>query len=168
MKYDNRISLTQLTYPDYKYAFVGFLATDPARLNENTTAASFWDYVLQALYNPVLSLVKSSVLVLLLRIGGHQTRVRWTIYILNTVNMMLMVATFVVAIFQTFPIQAYWNPNIKAKYTINTGDFVSATSAITIVGDIIVLGIPLWLFLGLQMRPALKLGLIATFLLSGV
>lgn len=153
---------------DCKYAFVGFPAKSPDRLNQDTKASAYWGYIQQLTYNPVLAIVKSSVLILLLRIGGHRTRVKWTIYVLNTVNILLMIATFLVATFQTLPIQAQWDPTVKVTNTIHVGDFSTATSAITVFRDLLVLCIPVWLFTSLQMRFEVKLGLIAVFLLSGV
>lgn len=138
------------------------------RLIEDSTITDYWDFITQALYNPVLSLVRSSVLFLLLRIGGHRKRVRWMIHIMNTLNLLFMVAVFLVVIFQTIPIQASWNTKITATRQIDFGNFAIATACITIVGDVVVLAIPVWLFLGLQMRLTLKLGLIAAFLLSGM
>ncbi|CAN8103497.1 unnamed protein product [Discula destructiva] len=79
-----------------------------------------------------------------------------------------MIVTFLVAVCQTLPVQAQWNPNVAITHTIDLGDFATATASITIFGDILVLCIPLWLFTGLQMRSAVKLGLLTVFLLSGM
>lgn len=122
----------------------------------------------QILYNPVLSLVKSSVLVLLLRIGGHRAEVRWWIHILNAANLMLMVACFLAVLFQTVPLQGYWDPTVDSRDTMNFPAFATSTACLTIASDILVLSIPIWLFGGLQMRITMKIGLIAAFLLSGV
>lgn len=123
---------------------------------------------MQVLYNPVLALVKSSVLVLLLRIGGHRARVKWTIYVLQALNAVLMLAIFFTVIFQRIPIRAYWDPSVTAIYTIDFEQFVVVSGGITIVGDVLVLAIPIWLFAGLQVRLATKLGLILIFLLGGL
>lgn len=113
-------------------------------------------------------MVKSSVLVLLLRIGGHRREVKWTIYIMNIVNFVLMITIFLVVTFQTLPIRAQWDPNIAVTHSIAMGDFTTVTATITVFGDILVLGIPFWLFSDLQMRRAVRAGLILVFLLSGV
>lgn len=147
---------------------MGLSSTDSSRLSEDTPKVLYWEFVTQALYNPVLSLVRSSVLFLLLRIGGHRTSVRRTIHIMNMLNLMFMVAVFLVVLFQTTPIEASWDIDTKATSRIDFGSFAVATACITIVGDILVLAIPIWLFLGLQMRLSLRLGLIAAFLLSGM
>lgn len=152
----------------WKYAFVGLSSTASPQLAEDAPKVLYWEFVTQALYNPVLSLVRSSVLVLLLRIGGHRTSVRRTIHVMNMLNLLFMVAVFLVVLFQSTPIQASWDIKTKAISQIDFGTFAVATACITIVGDIFVLAIPVWLFLGLQMRLSLKLGLIAAFLLSGM
>lgn len=152
----------------WRYAFVGFPASNPDRINLDPEPNNYWNFIQQILYNPMLSLVKSSVLVLLLRIGGHRARVRWSIYILNTLNLMLMAACLLVVIFQTIPIQATWDSTVVATHSINFASFATSTACITIASDVLVLAIPVWLFIGLQMRLALKLGLLSAFLLSGV
>lgn len=153
----------------WKYSFTGFAATSSERQSgQNTEAANFWSFITQILYNPILALVKSSMLVLLLRIGGHRTGVRWTILVLNTLNALLTIAIILVVIFQSVPVQAAWKADIMATRHIDFGAFAVCTGIITLVGDIVVLGVPLWLFVGLQMRLRTKLGLISVFLLGGV
>lgn len=152
----------------FRYGFAGFPFSSPERLNINPTPMLYWIFIMQCLYNPILALVKSSVLVLLLRIGGHQKYARWSIHAVNTVNLMLMVAIFLVVVFQQIPIQSYWDLSITPTRTIDANTFDIVTAGITVVTDVIVLAIPIWLFLGLQMRLATKIGLILVFLSSGV
>lgn len=153
---------------DFKYAYVGFPAENTDRKKSDAVPAYYWSFVMQVLYNPVLALVKASVLVLLLRIGSHWARVKWMIYTLQVLNFVLMLAIFLVVMFQRIPIRAYWDPNVTAIRTINAETFIVVSAGITIVGDILVLAIPIWLFAGLQVRMATKLGLIFVFLLSGL
>lgn len=108
------------------------------------------------------------MLVLLLRLGGHRAGPRWTIHIFNTINLLLTIAIILVVIFQSIPVQASWAADVKATNQIDFGAFAVWTGAITLVGDIIVLVIPLWLFVGLQMRLMTKLGLIGVFSLGGM
>lgn len=152
---------------DFKYAFVGFPADNTERKDSDPIPAHYWSFVMQVLYNPVLALVKSSVLVLLLRIGLHKAHVKWMIYALQVLNFILLLVIFVV-IFQRIPIRAYWDPNVTAIYTIDSGKFILASAGTTVVGDVLVLSIPIWLFSGLRVRLATKLGLIFVFLLSGL
>lgn len=50
-------------------------------------------WVLSVLYSPIPCLIKASILWSLLRIERPQTRTKWTIYILNTINALFMMAT---------------------------------------------------------------------------
>lgn len=141
---------------------------NPERQNADLASEHYWTFIMQCLYNPILALVKSSVLFLLLGIGGHKTSVKWVIRILNTVNLVLMVSVFLVVVFQQSPIQSYWDLSITATRTIDYKTFAIATSIVTIVTDVLVMAIPIWLFSGLQMPLGTKLGLIMVFLASGV
>lgn len=154
--------------PVFKYGFAGFPATSPERQNINTEAELYWIFIMQCLYNPILALVKSSVLILLLRIGGRSKGIWWAAHLLNAANLMLMVAVFVVVVFQQIPIQSFWDLSIKPTRTIDSGTFAIATACITIITDILVLLVPIWLFSRLQMRIGTKIGLILVFLASGV
>lgn len=123
---------------------------------------------MQVLYNPILALVKSSVLIFLLRLGGHRRSIRWSIYALNTFNLAQMFSIFITVIFQTIPIRAYWDKSIKPQREIDSPLFYVSTAIITIITDFLVLLIPFWVFLGLKMRVAAKVGLIVVFLVGGV
>lgn len=128
----------------------------------------FWNWVMQVLYNPILALVKSSVLIFLLRLGGHRRSIRIAIYGLNVFNLTMMVAVFLTVIFQTIPINAYWDLSVKKERQIDGPLFYIVTAIITIITDFLVLLIPFWIFLGLKMRIAAKVGLIVVFLMGGV
>ena len=123
---------------------------------------------MQVLYNPILALVKSSILFFLLRLGGHRRRIRWAILSLNTFNLAMMVAVFLVVIFQTMPVRAYWDRSITPDYQIDGPAFYISTAIITIITDFLVLLLPFWIFLGLKMRLAPKIGIILIFLIGGV
>ncbi|KAK7596859.1 hypothetical protein V3481_003467 [Fusarium oxysporum f. sp. vasinfectum] len=122
---------------------------------------------MQVLYNPILALVKSLILFFLLRLGGHRRSIRWSIYALNTFNIALMFAIFTTVIFQ-IPIAAFWNHSITPRRQIDGPMFYITTAIITIVTDFLVLLIPFWVFVGLKMRLAAKIGLIVVFLMGGV
>jgi hypothetical protein len=123
---------------------------------------------MQVLYNPILALVKSSLLFFLLRLGGHRRSIRWSIYALNAFNIALMIAIFLTVILQTIPIRAFWDQSLTPQHQIDGPVFYISTAIITIVTDFLVLLIPLWVFVGLKMRLAAKLGLIVVFLTGGV
>lgn len=123
---------------------------------------------MQVLYNPILALVKASVLIFLLRLGGHRRSIRYAVYALNIFNVLQMIAIFIVVLFQTIPINAYWELKLARTRQIDAPLFYISTACITIVTDFLVLLIPFWVFLGLRMRVAAKIGLIVVFMLGAV
>ena len=125
-----------------------------------------WNFAVQVLYNPILSLVKTSVLLFLLRLGGQKPGVPWTIHALNVFNIGLMIAIFLVVLFQCNPIAFNWNTTIAGGKCIQQGTFYVATAALTIFTDLLVLALPFWIFLDLKMPLKLKIALICVFLLG--
>ncbi|KAF6813577.1 CFEM domain-containing protein [Colletotrichum musicola] len=161
------LALLAPTYMFFKYYYVGF-PTSSLPADWDPSPMLFWNWIMQVLYNPILALVKSSVLVFLLRLGGHKRGVRWAIYGLNAVNLLTMVAIFLTVLFQTIPINAFWDPSVQKQREIDGPLFYIVSAIITIITDFFVLAIPFWIFLGLKMRMAAKIGLIVVFLAGGV
>lgn len=126
----------------------------------------WWFYVAQILYNPVLALVKASVLVFLLRLGSHKRSIRYSIYALNTFNGLQAVAIFLVAVLQCLPISANWDPVVKASATCVDNSFHITISSLTLLTDILVLVIPFWIVMGLKMPPMVKAAVMLVFLLG--
>ncbi|KAI0143583.1 hypothetical protein GGR57DRAFT_350258 [Xylariaceae sp. FL1272] len=124
----------------------------------------WWFYLAQIFYNPVLALCKASILVFLLRLGGHKRNVRYAIYSLFTFNGLQAVAVFFVAIFQCIPIAANWDGAVAAHAKCVDHSFHVITSALTVLTDILVLAIPFWIFLGLKLPLAARLAVIGTFI----
>ncbi|CAG7559401.1 unnamed protein product, partial [Fusarium equiseti] len=151
----------------FKYGYIGFPATYVPPTIE-IEPVLYYNWIMQVLYNPILALVKSSILFFLLRLGGHRRSIRYSIYALNAFNIALMIAIFLTVIFQTIPIQAYWDLSLKPSRQINGANFYISTAIITIVTDFLVLLIPFWVFVGLKMRMAAKVGLIVVFLAGGL
>ncbi|KAF6838656.1 CFEM domain-containing protein [Colletotrichum musicola] len=86
-----------------RHAYLGVHLSDIPK-DRDPRLGSFWNYIGQILYNPILAIVKSSVLLFMLRLGGHKRGVRLTIHALNMFNVALGIAIFVVVIFQCAPI----------------------------------------------------------------
>jgi hypothetical protein len=124
----------------------------------------WWFYLAQIFYNPVLALVKASVLLFLLRLGGHRRRVRYFIYGLLTFNTLQAIAVFLVAVFQCIPIEANWDHAAAATARCIHPSFHVIVSSITIVTDLLVLIIPFWIFLGLKLPLAARIAVIGVFL----
>ncbi|KAM0430092.1 hypothetical protein ACHAPT_006098 [Fusarium lateritium] len=150
-----------------KYEYIGFQTADLPPTYD-IEPMLFWNWIMQVLYNPILALVKSSVLIFLLRLGGHRRSIRFAIYGLNIFNLAMMIAVFLTVIFQTIPINAYWELSVPKQRQIDGPLFYIVTAIMTIITDFLVLLIPFWIFLGLKMRIAAKVGLIVVFLMGGV
>lgn len=131
----------------------------------------YWNYIVQILYNPILALVKSSVLMFLLRIGGQKRQIRYSIHALNIINIGMMIAIFLTVIFQCLPIPYFWerllDPTLPGN-CIDTGAFYVTTAALTILTDVFVLALPIWIFIGLKMAVRLKIAIMFVFLLGAV
>lgn len=83
----------------------------------NLETGIIWNYASQLIYNPILAIAKCSVLVFLLRLGGHKRRIRWSIYALLAWTSLQMLATFIVVVFQCQPISYFWT----RVYVLNGG-----------------------------------------------
>ncbi|KAK2737575.1 hypothetical protein FQN55_001005 [Onygenales sp. PD_40] len=104
-------------YLHIKLNYYGWRAVDvPA--DYDPSPGRWWFYLAQIFYNPVLALVKASVLVFLLRLGGQKPRVRYAIYALFTFNALQAIAIFLVATLQCLPISANWDPAVMATATV--------------------------------------------------
>lgn len=150
--------------------FVGIHITDvPADLTMET--GMLWNFAAQLVYNPILACVKCSVLHFLLRLGGGLDRkIRWCIYGVGTVTILQMCIIFIVLVLQCSPIEYYWTEYalVPGEGTcINLPVFYISTASITVVTDVLVLALPIWIFLGLKMRAKLKAMVIGLFLLGG-
>lgn len=140
--------------------------------NLSVTYGLLWIWVSEVLYNPILALVKTSVLLFLLRLGaGLMPGVRWTIHAVNAFNILQAVATFLVTVFQCTPVSYYWtasDPTSTVRGTcIHQGEFYITTAGLTVLTDVLVIALPVWIFGGLKMKLKLRLAVIALFSLSG-
>ncbi|KAF4974844.1 hypothetical protein FZEAL_8305 [Fusarium zealandicum] len=133
-------------------------------------AGYWWNFLVQMFYNPVLALVKASILVFLLRLGGHKRSVRYAIHALNIFNALHAVAIFLTALFQCLPLEANWDFSLRENPDVKCIDnsFHVIASCITIFTDFLVLALPFWIFLGLTMPRAAKIAVIGVFLLGSV
>ncbi|KAI3393106.1 hypothetical protein diail_4735 [Diaporthe ilicicola] len=156
-----------VTYFYFKYTYAGFPASEFPKTFDPTPAL-FWTWIVGLLYNPILALVKSSALVFMLRIAGHKNEIRWAVYVINTINICLMISTFLVVIFQTIPIAAYWDKTLPVQRSIDAATFGMSTFIMTIVTDVLVLAIPVWTFIGIKVNLATKIGVIMIFLTGGL
>ncbi|KAI0013601.1 hypothetical protein F4779DRAFT_613331 [Xylariaceae sp. FL0662B] len=124
-----------------------------------------WNYAIEILYNPVLALVKTSILLFLLRLFGQKRGVRQFIIWVNTANILHMIGVFFAIVFQCTPIEKAWNPFI-AGTCVDTRVLFTTTSVFSILTDLLVLGLPLKIFIGLKIPRRTKLVLMFIFLLG--
>ncbi|KZL65882.1 CFEM domain-containing protein [Colletotrichum tofieldiae] len=165
------IAETIASYFAMRYAFLGVHVYD-IPLEADSRLGSLWNYIIQLLYNPILALVKTSVLMFLLRLSGQKRSIRYTIIGLNVFNIALMIAIFTTVIFQCQPINYFWekagrNPPTDGK-CIDMAAFYVATASLTIFTDVLSLALPFWIFLGLKMPVRVKIALLAVFALGAV
>jgi hypothetical protein len=128
----------------------------------------FINYIGGLIYNPILSMVKVSVLVFLLRLAGTRPAVQATIYALMFVTIGLMIAIFFSVVFVCSPVEFNWNPNITNGKCFDKRPFSIWTASVAIFTDILVLALPFWIFLGLRMARKAKIALLCVFALGGV
>ncbi|KAI9055268.1 hypothetical protein LZ554_000231 [Drepanopeziza brunnea f. sp. 'monogermtubi'] len=130
-----------------------------------------WNFIGQTLYNPILAIVKSSILVFMLRLGGHKPELRYTILALNVLNVALAVSIFTTVVFQCRPVSFFWrrmrDPTLHGT-CIDTATFYVATASLTIFTDVLVLALPFWIFLGLKMPLRVRIALVGVFLLGAI
>jgi hypothetical protein len=129
------------------------------------TPGLIWNYAIQILYNPILALVKASVLLFLLRLFGQKSGVRRFILWLNAANLLNMIAVFFATVFQCFPIEKNWEPRLKGT-CVDRRILFTTNSSINILTDLLVLGLPLRIFIDLKIPRRTKIALMFVFLLG--
>jgi hypothetical protein len=152
-------------YLDIKTNFVGIHIADIPK-GRDPTEALIWAYAVQILYNPILTLVKSSVLIFLLRLFGQKDGIRRFIIGLSIINILQMVATFFAVILQCTPISFNWDPTAPGGHCIDRRILFTFTSSFNIITDLLVLGLPIWIFVDLKIPRGKKIALLFVFLLG--
>ncbi len=130
------------------------------------TEGLIWTYAVQILYNPILALVKSSVLIFLTRLFGQKTWVRRSLLLLNVANISQMVAVFFAILLQCTPIPFNWDPSIRGGYCVDRRVLYLSTAVFNIITDVLILGLPLFVFASLRIPKRTKVALLIVFLLG--
>jgi hypothetical protein len=123
----------------------------------------WWFYIAQIFYNPILALVKCSVLVFILRLGERRRGVRTAVYVLIAFTALQAVAIFFVVVLQCLPIPAVWDAASYSDAKCIKPEFHVTISSLTILTDVLVLVLPFYVFLGLKMRKATKVAVLCCF-----
>ncbi|KAI1128061.1 hypothetical protein F5Y10DRAFT_182181 [Nemania abortiva] len=124
-----------------------------------------WNYAIEILYNPILALVKTSILLLLLRLFGQKPGVKRFIIWINTANLGMMIAVFLATVLQCIPINKTWQPEIEGT-CIDRRVLFTVSSTFNIVTDILILALPLRIFIDLKIPRRTKIALMMIFLLG--
>ncbi|KAL4900865.1 hypothetical protein BDW74DRAFT_182450 [Aspergillus multicolor] len=151
---------TVTSYYVIKYNYVGYHIWDVPQPFNSTPGAKF-SYATELLYNPILALIKTSILLFLLRLTGQKLAVRRTILFLLTLNAIAALATFLITTFNCLPVASNWNPSAYPnKKCINFADFVTATASVSIFTDFLVLLMPTWIVYNLHIARRQKIMLV--------
>ena len=144
---------------------------------EQNVEATKWNMAQQLIYNPILCIVKASILVFLLRLGDSKMSIYWSLQVLRWFNLGHMIATFFGALTQCLPIHMYWdhfytdkmmpdgtvvNPNYEC---FDMAAFSLITAGIAILTDILILLVPVAMMWNLRMplRQKFAVGAVLSF-----
>ncbi|KAF7162414.1 hypothetical protein CNMCM6106_009388 [Aspergillus hiratsukae] len=151
---------TITSYHVIKYLYIGYHVWDVPKDFPAALGAKY-SYATLLLYNPVLALIKTSILLFLLRLTGQKVNVRRAIYGLLVLNGVAMVATFFITMFHCVPIASNWDPmSYPSAKCINFANFVTGTACAAIFTDVLVLMLPTWIVYNLKIARGQKLMLI--------
>lgn len=123
-------------------------------------------YISGIIYTSILPIVRTSVLVFLLRLGGTKDGLRIAIWIIGVLNLCLMVAIIFAVTFICQPVEYNWKPFIEGGECLNTAALSMSITVLTIVTDIVVCILPFWVFSGLHIAKKAKFALMFVFLLG--
>ncbi|KAK2033711.1 integral membrane protein [Colletotrichum zoysiae] len=131
----------------------------------DSTKGMLWMFVVGTIYSPIVALTKQSVLIFLIRFSGIKSVVRNVVWVTAMFNIALTIAAFLAVVFQCRPIEASWNKSVPGK-CINEFALAITTGTLTVLTDIIIVGLPFHIFLGLKMDRKKKNGVMGVFALG--
>lgn len=86
-----------------------------------------------------------------------------------SVTILQMVSTFLVCVFQCTPISTFWTSFVNGDpHCIDQRLFYVIAAGLTILTDVLVLALPFWIFLGINMQTRVKAAVIGLFVLGGL
>ncbi|KAI1281240.1 hypothetical protein F5Y07DRAFT_290810 [Xylaria sp. FL0933] len=124
-----------------------------------------WNYAIEILYNPILALVKTSILLFLQRLFGQRPGVRRFILWMNGANIGMMIAVFFATVLQCIPINKTWELSLQGT-CIDRRILFTISSSFNIVTDMLMLALPLRIFINLKIPRRTKIALMFVFLLG--
>ncbi|KAK4456212.1 hypothetical protein QBC34DRAFT_444887 [Podospora aff. communis PSN243] len=158
------VAQTIISYFFIKTNFVG-IPTDQVPQHDPTEGL-IWAYAVQILYNPILALVKSSVLIFMTRLFGHTKGVARLLLWINVANISQMVAVFFAIALQCLPVPFNWDPTIRGGRCVDRRVLYVSTASFNILTDLLIIGIPLYILKGLKIPRRTKIALFFVFFLG--
>lgn len=147
---------------------------------EDRTQAAKYDLANQLLYNPILALVKASIVFFLWRLEDRRKIIRRSLVAFFILNLGLAIATFVADLCQCTPVSYYWNhfatDTYDAKGTviaksgscIQQVNFFLITAGLSVLTDILIMIIPAAMVWKLRMNRSKKIAVWAVMSLGWV
>lgn len=147
---------------------------------EDRMQAAKYDLANQLLYNPILALVKASIILFLWRLDDRRKSVRRSLVSFFVLNTGLAIATFVADLCQCTPVSYYWNHYHTDTYDengqvihragtcIQQVNFFLITAGLSVLTDILIMIIPAAMIWGLKMRKSQKIAVWAIMSLGWV
>ncbi|KAK0099950.1 hypothetical protein ONS95_013228 [Cadophora gregata] len=175
-------------YKVTEYGHYGYHREDTFKLKYDMVLIWKYLYANGITYNPILGLIKASMILLYLRLGGTKTGVRTACCVLFIFNFLFITGALMADIFQCWPITYTWNryamdraaqiaagatdPGVYYGYPIPTGfkngkyvhggecidmgNFLLITAGISILTDLLILLIPVYMVYDMQLTPKKK------------
>ncbi|KAL4861397.1 hypothetical protein BDV12DRAFT_204067 [Aspergillus spectabilis] len=152
---------TATAFKVIKYNWMGYHVWDIPSPNTQATLAWKYSYATEIIYNPILAIVKYSILFFLLRLTGQKIAVRRAIWVIMALNTVVLITTLLLTVFRCVPIASHWNPlGYPDAKCLNFANFVTGTACASIFTDVLVLILPTWIVYNLRMAQKQKLMLI--------
>lgn len=107
-------------------------------------------YAFQAEYTSVLSVVKMSFLWSLQKLDSPNKRIRYSLWIIQGVNLVYLIVSSCIAIVPCIPLQKAWNPELPG-HCIRGDKWILGIVIPVLITDALILVMPSWIIWDLQM-----------------
>jgi hypothetical protein len=156
-----------IAHLDIKLGYFGWRQED-VPTDYDPSYGLFLFYIAQIFYNPILALVKCSVLLFVLRIGRRRKGLPWMVYSVITLTVLQAIAVFFGVVLQCLPVAANWDSSLRPTAKCIDVSFHVTISSFTVLTDLLVLALPFYVFLGLQIGRGTKVAVLCCFASGGV
>ncbi|OAK94594.1 hypothetical protein IQ06DRAFT_184538, partial [Phaeosphaeriaceae sp. SRC1lsM3a] len=156
------VVLTPLFFMYMKLGYFGWRQED-VPTDYNPSRGLYLFYIAQIFYNPILAFVKCSILVFVLRIGRRRPGLPWMVYSVITLTALQAIAVFFGVVLQCLPVAANWDPSLRPTAKCIDVSFHVTISSFTVLTDLLVLALPFYVFLGLQIGRGTKVAVLCCF-----